>query len=169
VEANPLLAEVVGHYAQTPQGHTRKNPRRCITLIAERLRAQLARDSEPPTEFWDPGIDGQILGIFLGIDSAPTLRGELFTVARIRDEGGKIISVWMFWVVLISEFARVDPQPGEWIACQRLPDRTSRRGRIYRDYKLVADREDDLAAFSHEPQPTPLSCDWTIPKRGYTQ
>lgn len=128
---------------------------------ADRLRAQLDRDSESPPDFWDPGVGGELFGQFNGWSSGQTQRGDTIQIATVRTDTGERFSVWCFHKVLKSELARVDPQPGEAILIRREPDRENADGLAYRVYRVAVDR-DNADTDANPESLIPPKSDWTF-------
>ena len=112
------------------------------------LREELENcDGEFPTS-WRPEIGDVLVGRLVRYDRATTQFREC-NIAVIEDEdAGEVWSVWLLHAVLISEFKKQMPRPGERLGIKRLPD--SHKG--YKRYFLRVDRDNpDIPEFG-DPQ-----------------
>lgn len=107
---------------------------------AARLAEQAERDFP---ESWIPSADDpQIIGEFVRLDRATTRRGEPAPIVVLRTEDGAERGVWLLHIVLLDEFKRVRPKPGELVAVRYLGKKTSAAGQSYHGYRVVVDRTD---------------------------
>lgn len=92
----------------------------------------------PPA--WRPEPGDVLVGKVVRYDRGFTMYGEVRTVTIERDNGERV-AVWLSSTVLLNEFAKQKPKPGERIGLKYLgmhPDRG------YHRYKLIVDREEPL-------------------------
>lgn len=54
-----------------------------------------------------------LVGVIAGYDQGTTRAGDAVWIAKVRDRGGQVWSVWLFGTVLHGEFMKKRPEPGE--------------------------------------------------------
>ena len=99
-------------------------------------------------EAWKPKVGDVIVGPLLRYDSGMAEYGE-YVIAVVQDEqSNRARAVWLLHTVLLGEFKKKRPKPGERIGIKRLPD--AEKG--YKHYALRVDRDEpavpDFAGFA---------------------
>lgn len=93
--------------------------------------------ANPPN--WEHSPGAELIGTVVRYKRVDTKQGERI-VAHIRpDDGSPIMTVWL-GTVLLSEFKRLRPRPGERVGIKRLDDAVSKAGRAYQVFSVVVDR-----------------------------
>jgi hypothetical protein len=93
--------------------------------------------ANPPN--WEHSPGDELIGTVVRYKRVDTKQGERI-VAHIRpDDGGPVVTLWL-GTVLMSEFKRIRPRPGERVGVKRLDDATSKAGRTYQNWSVVVDR-----------------------------
>jgi hypothetical protein len=111
--------------------------------MAHALYDRLERwDDFPPA--WKP-VPGEILvGTVEGYDTWEGKYGPV-KVVILRDEaGGALVSVYLSSMVLLQEFRKLRPRPGETVGIRYL-GKDEDRG--YHKYKVMVDRDTNVEAF----------------------
>jgi hypothetical protein len=112
-------------------------------------------------EAWLPDRDDAqprtLVGMIAGYDRGPvsTFTGEQPWICAVRDRDGKDWSVWLNRTVLVSEWERHRPMPGERIAVRYrgVQEEASRVGGAPAHlYRLTVDRDQELPGFLTRPQ-----------------
>ena len=85
----------------------------------------------PPWRHDQPGdtLVGTIVGVYW-----KSRQGQDVAICQIRRENGELVDLWISGTVLIHEFARPNPQPGDKIAVTFLG---VPQGKTYRNYEVV--------------------------------
>jgi hypothetical protein len=89
---------------------------------------------------WRPEAGDILVGKVVRYDRGFTPYSEVRTVTVEKDDGERV-AVWLSSTVLLNEFAKQKPKPGERVGLKYLgmhPDRG------YHRYKLVVDRDEPL-------------------------
>jgi hypothetical protein len=112
------------------------------------LRIELEREDGTYPESWRPQPGDILVGTIEKYDRASTSYGT-YNIAVLRDEQGALHSVWLMHAVLLDEFRKLRPRPGERLGIKRLED--AERG--YRRYAVRVDREpgSDIPDFDAAP------------------
>jgi hypothetical protein len=92
---------------------------------------------------WKPKPGDTLVGTLLRYDTGHTPFGPVRT-ATIRKADGERVSVWLSNTVLLNEFARLKPKPGERIGLKYLGTHRERR---YHRFRLLVDRPDGEPSF----------------------
>ena len=104
------------------------------------LQSQLDSWRDEPARAWRSRVGDVLVGELEGYHRGEGAYGPTW-VAHVRDEkAGELRAVWLFHTVLLDEFRRLRPKPGERIGLRRLDD-GGQEDRRYRRYALVVDRE----------------------------
>lgn len=91
-------------------------------------------------ESWRPEEGEKIIGTVVEYGVGPTDYGERDTVV-VRLADGTEKTVWLLHDVLINQFKREKPQPGERIAVKYVGQKTNPTSqRRYKDYRLMVER-----------------------------
>jgi hypothetical protein len=123
--------------------------------MSHTLYERLARwDDFPPG--WKP-VPGEILvGTIEGYDTWEGRYGAV-KVAILQDEaGGGLVSVYLSSTVLLAEFKKWRPRPGEVVGIRYL-GKDEDRG--YHRYKVMVERETNVDAFFSGEASAPVSDD----------
>lgn len=80
-----------------------------------------------------------LVGEIVRYETGMTEYGEAPIVVVANEDNGELLSVWLLHQVLLSEFQKLKPKPGERVGIKRLADDPERR---YRRYAVRVDRED---------------------------
>jgi hypothetical protein len=117
-------------------------------------------------ESWVPSQAGDCVeGAFVRLDEGYGRDGDVCAIVILRDSDGVEHGIWLWHLVLRSDFARLKPEVDEVVTVTYLGKRKSATGRAYHSYNVHADREsqltwDDLEAEStNESLPKPLAED----------
>jgi hypothetical protein len=102
------------------------------------LRAELEGEDGTYPEAWRPEVGEILVGELTGYDQGTTPYGPA-VIARVVDEAtGETWSVWLIHHVLLDEFRKLRPKPGERVGLKRLEDADH-----YRRYSVRVDRPQD--------------------------
>ncbi|MBM4043659.1 MAG: hypothetical protein FJ279_00945 [Planctomycetes bacterium] len=88
-------------------------------------------------EAWRPKPGDVLTGIVESYSEGPTPYGNVHTVIVKDEDAGERVSVWLSSTVLLSEFRRLRPKPGERIGL-KYEGKDADKG--YHRYKLLVDR-----------------------------
>lgn len=127
------------------------------------LRTQMEQE-RPAT--WRPKEDGaEIVGRFVRLERGVTTHGDAWIVVleSIRIPG-RFAAVWLFHKMLLGEFDRTRPRPGDLVLIRyegiKAPEGDG--GHEYHTWRVATDREnftwdEALAVLAGQPVPDPLS------------
>ena len=106
------------------------------------LMAALDGNSGEHPEAWIPDVNESLVGELIEYREAQAKHGPA-RIAVIREDSGlQDRAVWLFHKVLLEEFKRLQPKPGERVGIRRLED--GQTGDFtYRRFTVVVDREGD--------------------------
>lgn len=92
-------------------------------------------------ESWKPEVGEEIVGELIEYREGKARHGAA-QIAVIREDGTDTPrAVWLFHTVMLAEFKRLKPKPGERLAIRRLED--GQKGEHpYRRFAVVVDREE---------------------------
>lgn len=103
------------------------------------LARELETWSDEPARAWKPEVGDVLVGELVAYRQGQGAYGPAW-VAHVREEGsGELRACWLFHAVLLDEFRRLRPKPGERVGLRRLED-GGKAGSRYRRFALVVDR-----------------------------
>lgn len=103
------------------------------------LHHELETWSDEPARAWKPEVGDVLVGELVAYRQGQGAYGPAW-VAHVREEGsGELRACWLFHAVLLDEFRRLRPKPGERVGIRRLED-GGKVGARYRRFALVVDR-----------------------------
>ena len=95
------------------------------------------RNEQDRPSSWQHAPGSEIIGTLVRYEKAQTKNGEKI-VAHIRpDEGGPVVAVWLSATVLMSEFKKHRPRPGERLSVKRHADHPTKG---YQVWSVLVDR-----------------------------
>jgi hypothetical protein len=107
----------------------------------------MTRDLRQPSEVarpetWQSAPGDELIGTVVRYERVDTRNGEKI-VAHIRpDDGSPVVAIWL-GTVLMSEFKRLRPRPGERVGVKRHEDGRSKAGHVYQVWSVIVDRPDE--------------------------
>lgn len=119
------------------------------------LRAELEGYDGTNSDSWKPDPGDILAGTLVRYEKANSVHGPK-VVAIVDDiSAGHRYAVWLSPKVLVSEFEKHRPKPGERIAIKRLLDHANG----YKVFRLLVDRDvdEEFANFDPFSDPTPSS------------
>jgi hypothetical protein len=129
---------------------------------AGRTWEQLEQDAEREYgQAWlpdrEPDHPRTLVGTVAGYDQGPvsTFTGEQPWICTVEDRDGKLWSIWLNRAVLVSEWERQRPMPGERIAVRyrgQQEEASRQGGAPAQMYRLTVDRSQQLPEFITRPQ-----------------
>lgn len=131
-----------------------------LTAARDRLRAKASQsnDADPP-QSWRPNVGDELFGRLTAIETRRTKQSEGERVAIIGTESGECVAAWLFYRVLGDEWDKAQPNVGELVLIERLPDAVSKgHGGQYRRYRVTVDRPAEKAY--------PRQNDWIMAEGG---
>jgi hypothetical protein len=126
-------------------------------------RAQADDGERPP--YWSPEPGEILTGRLLYYSEGVTSIGERRIAVVERHPDGEVVSVWLMKSVLISEFDRLNPQPGDGVVVKYFGERQPKNpnGRPYHLYRLWVSRAQPVADPS-TPSPVAASASVSTPR-----
>lgn len=107
------------------------------------LRAELEEEDGDYPDAWRPEIGEILVGELVRYSRGHTTYGEA-VIAIVSHEGtGELAAVWLLHHVLLDEFRKLRPSPGERIGIKRLPD-AERAQNPYQRFIVRVDRPDEV-------------------------
>jgi hypothetical protein len=97
----------------------------------------------PPA--WRPKPGDVLVGFIEAYDIGHTPYGEVRTVMVATEETGERVSLWLSSTVLLDQFQRQQPRPGERIGLKYL-GKDPEKG--YHRYRLIVDRPPEAQDFN---------------------
>lgn len=97
----------------------------------------------PPA--WKPKPGEVLVGFIESYDVGHTPFGAVRTVMIAQEATGEVVSVWLSSTVLLDQFQKQKPKPGERVGLKYL-GRDEAKG--YHRYRLLVDRPDEALEFS---------------------
>jgi hypothetical protein len=97
----------------------------------------------PPA--WKPRVNEVLIGFIESYDVGFTPYGEVRTVILAEEKTGEKRSLWLSSTVLLEQFKRQHPRPGERIGLKYLGQHPDKH---YHRYRLVVDRPTEGQDFS---------------------
>ena len=88
---------------------------------------------------WWPDPGGTLMGTIV-CNYERVHEGRTVPVCRVLNEDRELFDVWVERVVLVSEFKRLNPQPGDSIAIKYLGKHPEK---LYRMFKAIVQRSSD--------------------------
>jgi len=112
------------------------------------LRAELEGWQDERPRAWVADVGQVLVGELVRYSRGEGQYGPAH-IAQVREEKtGELRAVWLLHRVLLDEFKRLRPKPGERLGIRRLEDGGENSKRPYRRFALVLDRDgDDLPDF----------------------
>jgi hypothetical protein len=90
------------------------------------LQQELEADNGVFPESWKPKPGDSIVGTLLRYDTGPTSWGDrriaVLKIEANESHGEYLCGVWLSHKVLVDQFKRLRPEPGELVGIKRLPD-----------------------------------------------
>jgi hypothetical protein len=99
---------------------------------------------------WEPNVGDIIVGSVMSYDTRKGYQGrEVFVVTleveNPAPDGPKVVDVWLTRTVLLGEFKKLRPAPGERVGIAYCGPQAREEGEDYELYKVTVDREGDGA------------------------
>ncbi len=110
------------------------------------LRAELEAADDRDPQVWKPEVGDMLVGTLVRYDEIDGKFG-LVRAAFVDEDGtGQLRYVYLSTVVMIAEFEKADPQPGDRIGLKRLQD-----GATFKRFSLLVERADRTTENSKQP------------------
>jgi hypothetical protein len=92
-------------------------------------------------KFTEPG--DRLIGELVNVSIVKSSFGNnnRYPLLEVRADGGKLYEVHASPTVLVNQFRRIRPQPGEWVSILFKGDAVGATGRSYKDFSLRVARE----------------------------
>ncbi len=106
------------------------------------LRRRLQEWPDEAPKSWRPNVGSTLVGRVVRYDRAESSYGPCWICLIEELESGDVITIWLSATVLLSEFQRKKPKPGETIGVKRLSD--AEKG--YKRFALLVEGREEAEA-----------------------
>ena len=103
------------------------------------LRQRLEDWPDEAPRSWRPNIGSVLVGRVVRYDRAESSYGPCWICLIEELESGDVVTIWLSATVLLSEFQRKKPKPGEMIGIRRLSD--AEKG--YKRFALIVEGREE--------------------------
>ena len=119
------------------------------------LDAELDDLGDSLPECWRSAPGSKLVGVLLRYDRGTNVYGT-YHIVHIRDDAsGNVLAVWLSHAVLLNEFRKHRPKPGQRVGIKRLGD--SNRG--YACYQMITDDSESTVPDFKDAEPQDMQMD----------
>jgi len=104
--------------------------------MSKNLRAAL---EAPDVQAWKPAVGDLLIGEVVGYSEGRGAHGMMHICEVANEATGELVGIWL-GAVLLDEFKKIRPAPGERIGIRRMLDGKNRAGSLYKRFRVEIDR-----------------------------